>query len=301
MSRTNKLFMAVAKGKSTDTAEYKRYIGVAPVFINAVNPTKKELEGFYNTTIDNEPKYLGEVEVNDKKIPNVRIDFIVTTDETAVGTALRTKVSFFIRNEYRYNRDRTKVQVIDKYGRTAWVTIEQAKNHEIPTYSNGPANLDKDYRPLYYGEEQLTEFIRAYLGILPVMKYVDNTWVMREHPEEYEIRLDKIANYFKNDFSELKEIITYQPNNKVKVLFGVRTTDDNKMYQTVFTDMFLKNSNSDYTKLAKTVQERKDAGAYSTTDFEVCDLKEYVVKPTEITETPSLVEDDLPMGNPWEE
>ena len=301
MSRTNKLFMAVAKGRSTDTAEYKRYIGVAPVFINAVNPTKKELEGFYNTTIDNEPKYLGEVEVNDKKIPNVRIDFIVTTDETVVGTALRTKISFFIRNEYRYNRDRTKVQVIDKYGRTAWVTIEQAKNHEIPTYSNGPANLDKDYRPLYYGEEQLTEFIRAYLGILPVMKYVDNTWVMREHPEEYEIRLDKIANYFKNDFSELKEIITYQPNNKVKVLFGVRTTDDNKMYQTVFTDMFLKNSNSDYTKLAKTVQERKDAGAYSTTDFEVCDLKEYVVKPTEITETPSLVEDDLPMGNPWEE
>ena len=301
MSRTNKLFMAVAKGRSTDTAEYKRYIGVAPVFINAVNPTKKELEGFYNTTIDNEPKYLGEVEVNDKKIPNVRIDFIVTTDETVVGTALRTKISFFIRNEYRYNRDRTKVQVIDKYGRTAWVTIEQAKNHEIPTYSNGPANLDKDYRPLYYGEEQLTEFIRAYLGILPVMKYVDNTWVMREHPEEYEIRLDKIANYFKNDFSELKEIITYQPNNKVKVLFGVRTTDDNKMYQTVFTDMFLKNSNSDYTKLAKAVQERKDAGAYSTTDFEVCDLKEYVVKPTEIAETPSVVEDDLPMGNPWEE
>ena len=293
--------MAVAKGRSTDTAEYKRYIGVAPVFINAVNPTKKELEGFYNTTIDNEPKYLGEVEVNDKKIPNVRIDFIVTTDETVVGTALRTKISFFIRNEYRYNRDRTKVQVIDKYGRTAWVTIEQAKNHEIPTYSNGPANLDKDYRPLYYGEEQLTEFIRAYLGILPVMKYVDNTWVMREHPEEYEIRLDKIANYFKNDFSELKEIITYQPNNKVKVLFGVRTTDDNKMYQTVFTDMFLKNSNSDYTKLAKAVQERKDAGAYSTTDFEVCDLKEYVVKPTEIAETSSVVEDDLPMGNPWEE
>ena len=301
MSRTNKLFMAVAKGRSTDTAEYKRYIGVAPVFINAVNPTKKELEGFYNTTIDNEPKYLGEVEVNDKKIPNVRIDFIVTTDETVVGTALRTKISFFIRNEYRYNRDRTKVQVIDKYGRTAWVTIEQAKNHEIPVYANGLANIDKDYRPLYYGEEQLTEFIRAYLGIPSVMKYVDNTWVMRNDPEISEIRLDKIANYFKNDVSELKEIIAYQPNNKVKVLFGVRTTDDNKMYQTVFTDMFLSNPNKDYTKLAKKVQERKDAGAYSTTDFEVCDLKEYVVKPTEITETPSLVEDDLPMGNPWEE
>lgn len=300
MSRTNKLFMAVARGRSTDVAEFQRYIGVAPVYINAVNPTKKELEGLYGTTVENEPKYLGEIDVEGKKVSNVRIDFIVTVDEKVVETPLRTKISFFIRNEYRYNRDKTKVQVIDKYGRTAWVTVEQAKNHEIPVYANGPANIDKDYRPLYYGEEQLTEFIRAYLGILPVMKYVDNTWVMRDNPEEYEIRLDKIANYFKGDFSELKDIITYQPNNKVKALFGVRTTDDNKMYQTVFTDMFLKNSINDYTKLAKVIQERKDAGAYATTEFEVCDFKPYVVKPTEITNTSSMVDDDLPMGNPWE-
>ena len=40
MSRTNKLFMAVAKGRSTDVTEIKRYIGVAPVFINAVTPSK---------------------------------------------------------------------------------------------------------------------------------------------------------------------------------------------------------------------------------------------------------------------
>ena len=299
MSRTNKLFMAVAKGRSTDVTEIKRYIGVAPVFINAVNPSKKELESLYNTTVDNEPKYLGEVEVNEKKIPNVRIDFIVTTDEKAVNVGLRSRVSFFIRNEYRYNRDKTKEQVIDKYGRTAWVTIEQAKNHEIPIYSNGPANLDKDYRPIYYGEEQLTEFIKAYLGIPPVMKYVNDTWVITEHPEECEVRLDKIADYFKNDFSELKEIITYQPNNKVRVLFGVRTTDDNKMYQSVFTELFLKNSNTDYTKLAKVVKERKEAGAYATTEFEVCDLKEYVVKPTELPAS-APVDDDLPMGNPWE-
>ena len=299
MSRTNKLFMAVAKGRSTDVTEIKRYIGVAPVFINAVNPSKKELESLYNTTVDNEPKYLGEVEVNEKKIPSVRIDFIVTTDEKAVNVGLRSRVSFFIRNEYRYNRDKTKVQVIDKYGRTAWVTIEQAKNHEIPIYSNGPANLDKDYRPIYYGEEQLTEFIKAYLGIPPVMKYVNDTWVITEHPEECEVRLDKIADYFKNDFSELKEIITYQPNNKVRVLFGIRTTDDNKMYQSVFTELFLKNSNTDYTKLAKVVKERKEAGAYATTEFEVCDLKEYVVKPTELPAS-APVDDDLPMSNPWE-
>lgn len=296
-------FMAFAKGtESKEGNAVKRYIGVAPVFVLAVNPDKAELEKLYNTQLENDPEYLGEVEVGEDKhkVQNVRLDFIVKTDaDKCGGIEFTTKVAFFLRKEYRYNRDQTKVQVIDKYGRTAWVTIEQAKNHEIPTYSNGPANLDKDYRPIYYGEEQLTEFIKAYLGIPPVMRYVNDAWVMTEHPEECEVRLDKIADYFKNDFSELKEIITYQPNNKVRVLFGVRTTDDNKMYQSVFTELFLKNSNTDYTKLAKTVNERKEAGAYATTEFEICDLKEYVVKPTELPAS-APVDDDLPMGNPWE-
>ena len=279
--------MAVAKGRSTDTAEYKRYIGVAPVFINAVNPTKKELEGFYNTTIDNEPKYLGEVEVNDKKIPNVRIDFIVTTDETVVGTALRTKISFFIRNEYRYNRDRTKVQVIDKYGRTAWVTIEQAKNHEIPTYSNGPANLDKDYRPAYTGEEDVTNFIKTFLGIPNPEKWVKNEETGKrevvglvDNPQDCECRLENIEDYFKGKFTELKDAINLMPNNKVKVLFGVRTTDDNKQYQDVYTKMFLSNATSNYDKISKDLQDRKDNGSYPNTEFVVADLQEYEIKAT---------------------
>ena len=45
MSRTNKLFFAVAKGKiSSEGGEVKRYIGVAPVFVLAVNPDKKKLQ-----------------------------------------------------------------------------------------------------------------------------------------------------------------------------------------------------------------------------------------------------------------
>ena len=299
MEKKNFSFMAFGKAQeSKEAAEIKRFTGVGSVFVVGVNPNKTELEKLYERELDKDPEYITEKD----GVVSARIDFIVKTDTAAKcnnGIELLTKVSMFIRKEYRFNKDKTKVQVIDKYGRTAWVTIEQAKNHEIPIYSNGPANLDKDYRPIYYGEEQLTEFIKAYLGIPPVMKYVNDTWVITEHPEECEVRLDKIADYFKNDFSELKEIITYQPNNKVRVLFGVRTTDDNKMYQSVFTELFLKNSNTDYTKLAKVVKERKEAGAYATTEFEVCDLKEYVVKPTELPAS-APVDDDLPMGNPWE-
>lgn len=298
MKKSSKLFMAFAKGsESTEGNVVKRYWGVAPVFVLSVNPNKEELEKLYNTQLENAPEYLGEVEVGEDrhKVANVRLDFIVKTDsDKCNGIEFITKVAFFIRKEYRYNKDMSKIQVIDKYGRTAWVTIEQAKVHEIPMYKNGPANLDKDYRPCYVGEEELTNFIKAYLNIPNVMKYVNSTWVMVDNPQDCESRLEKIENYFRGDFSELKEVIKLQPNNKVKVLFGVRTTDDNKQYQAVYTQMFLKNNVTDYSKLDADMQERKNAGAYKNTEFVVEELKEYVVESTNFSNSPTNA--DLPFS-----
>ena len=302
-------FMAFAKGaESKEGNAVKRYIGVAPVFVLAVNPNKAELEKLYNTHLENDPEYLGEVEVGEDKhkVQNVRIDFIVKTDaEKCGGIEFITKVAFFLRKEYRYNRDKTKVQVIDKYGRTAWVTIEQAKAHEIPVYKNGPANIDKDYRPAYHGEEELTKFIKAYLNIPNVMKYVNNTWVMVDNPEDCEARLEHIENYFKGDFKELRDVIALQPNNRVKVLFGVKTTDDNKQYQAVYNQMFLRNITTDYSKLDADLQERKNAGAYPTTEFTVGELKEYNVEATDLSN--SGASGDMPFppandagGTPWD-
>ena len=154
--------MAFGQGQvSTEGGSIKRYIGVASVFVLGVNPTKAELEKLYNRTIENEPSYVGETEINGEKVAQVRIDFIVKADPEKYLDSNNqpldfvSKVSLFIRRAYRYNKDNTKVQVIDKYGRTAWVTVEQAEAHEVPVYSNGPANIDKDYRPAYIGEEAL--------------------------------------------------------------------------------------------------------------------------------------------------
>lgn len=306
MKKTNSLFMAFAKGnESTEGSVVKRYYGVAPVFILGVNPNKAELEKIYNTSLDNAPEYVGEVEVGEDKhkVQNVRLDFIVKTDVDKCGIDFVTKVSFFIRNEYRYNKDMSKVQVIDRYGRTAWVTIEQAKTHEIPIYKNGPANLDKDYRPCYVGEEELTNFIKAYLNIPNVMKYVNNTWIMVDNPQDCEARLEKISDYFKNNFSELKDVINLQPTNKVKVLFGVKTTDDNKQYQAVYTQMFLKNNVTDYSKLDEDLQNRKANGAYPTTEFSVCDLKEYTVESTDFADNANsempFAAPDAGASSPW--
>ena len=298
--------MAIAKGKeSTEATGYKRYIGVGAAFVKAVNPNKKEMEALYGREQENEPEYVGTVERDGKDIPNVRISFITNPDPEKYGEGILIPHTYFLRREYRYNSDKTKVQVIDKYGRTAWVTIEQAKNHEIPMYSNGPANLDKDYRPAYVGEEELTQFLINYLNIPNVMKYdrANNKWYLVDNPQDSECRLDEIEKYFKGDFTELRSAIALQPANKVKILYGVRTTDDNKQYQTTYTRMTLKNSVTDYSKLDADVMEMKSRSTSTSvaqTEYRVDDFQEYKVEATPITENTATTESsDLPFDDPF--
>ena len=294
--KTNRLFMAFSAGKeSTESGEFKRYIGVAPVKVLAVNPTKSEQEKLYNTTLDKDPEYVGNVNVNGKDVQNVRISFVVKTDEEKCGIDMTTNVTFFLQNAPRMGSQSGKYQIIDKYGRTAWATEEDIKAKQIPVYSNGkPANIDIDYRQAYVGEEELTNFIKNYLNIPNVQKYVDGEWKLVDNPSECEARLDKIADYFKGNFAELKSIISLQPNNKIKVMFGVRTSEDGKEYQAVYTRMTLKNGVSDYSRLDKDLQEAKQNGAYSTTEFSVCPIKEYKIEATPVDDLPTA-----PAANPW--
>ena len=294
--KTNRLFMAFSAGKeSTEGGEFKRYIGVAPVRVLAVNPTKSEQEKLYNTTLDKDPEYVGNVNVNGKDVQNVRISFVVKTDEEKCGIDMTTNVTFFLQNAPRMGSQSGKYQIIDKYGRTAWATEEDIKAKQIPVYSNGkPANIDADYRQAYVGEEELTNFIKNYLNIPNVQKYVDSEWKLVDNPSECEARLDKIADYFKGNFAELKSIISLQPNNKIKVMFGVRTSEDGKEYQAVYTRMTLKNGISDYSRLDKDLQEAKQNGAYSTTEFSVCPIKEYKIEATPVDDLPTA-----PAANPW--
>lgn len=296
---TDKVFMAYSSGKeSSEGIDIKRYIGVAPVFVIGVNPNNEELSKLYGFDIENIPEYTSNIEIDGNMIKSARIDFIIKTDvEKSNGIDLISKATFFLRKEFRYNKDKTKVQVIDKYGRTAWVTQEQAKNKEIPVYKNGPANLDSDYRPCYVGEEDLNNFIKNYLNIPNVMKYVNGTWIMVDKPEDSEARLDKVSSYFEGDFSELRSIIKLQPNNKVKAMFGIRSTDEGKTYQTVYTQMFLKNNVNDYSNLDKDYQERKMNGAYPTTEFKAEPIKEYVIEETNLTEDYSI--EQSPFSDGW--
>jgi hypothetical protein len=300
--------MAFGQGQgSVEGSVVKKYVGVASTFVLGVNPSKKTLEELYGRTIDAEPVYVGETEVNGKKVPQVKIDIILKVDSDKYLDSenkplnLIQRMPLYITKAYKFNKDNTKVQVIDKYGRTAWATEEEVKNKTIPQYSSGPANIDKDYRPAYIGEEALINFLIAYVNIPSCQNYIDGKWVMKEANvlSDSEASLDHIEDYFKGDISELKTILGYQPNNKLKVAFGIRNSDDGKQYQTVYTRMFLKNGVNDYSKLDKDIKQTQNAGALSNCTFDCTEIHEYVVESTDFSNGPLPFPAEAPAETPW--
>lgn len=311
--------MAIARGnESKEAQEFKRYTGVAPVFIKAINPNKKEYEVLFNTTLDEAPNYLGTVEDQDgNSFKSARIQLVFQPDTEKIGFEMPLiTMALFLQDRPKVGATSGKTQVIDKYGRTAWATDEELAAHAIPVYKNGPADIDKDYRPAYVGEEELMEFVKAYLCIPNVTtwdaenrKMIPNTKVK---PEECECRFDNLDKVFKGDFSEIKDALGFQPTNKVKVLLGVRTdVETGKLYQAVYTRKFLRNASNNYSSLDKEVQEMiKNAaenGRTLNTEYDVAPVHEYAVaattfQPTSETAAPS---EDMPFPEatnevPWE-
>ena len=272
--------MAIKANASSQGGEFKKYVGVGSFRVLGVNPTKEELEKFFGREMQNEPEYFKD-KVDDKDgnkpYKQLRVSFMIQADKTyedgkpikenaALTEPLKTTVNFFIDSRYSYNSDKTKVQVIDKYGRTAWVTIDQCKNHQIPVYKNGPAKLDADYRPTFKGEDRLTQFILNYLNVTPIDTYNSNTgqWVTNPHPEDCEGHLEKIKNYFTGDISELKEFCNYLPTNRVKLLVGVQTDDQGRQFMSVYSNMSLRNGTKSYTRLKDDIEGNQSTNVQNT-------------------------------------
>lgn len=313
--------MAISKGNASKEAqEFKRYIGVCPVFVKAVNPNKAEHEKLFNTTLEEAPVYVQDKEDNNgNSYKNVRISLVLQPDVEKIGFEMPlVTMPLFITNQKQHGANSGKYQVVDKYGRFAWATEEEISAKEIPTYSNGKkADVSNDYRIAYVGEEDLTNFIRVFLCIPSITKWDNNEKCMVPNtdvkPEECECRLDveSIEKFFKGDFSEIKEILGFQPNNKVKVCLGVRTdANSGKLFQSVYTKKFMSNASTNYNSLDKALQaDIAYASEHSktlNTEYSAEAVHEYSVTPTTFSApSEAAPSGDMPFDNtddsssPW--
>ena len=299
----NYCFLTIGKTSvSTEATFIKKYVGIGSSFVKMVNPDKKSLDAFMGFESKSEPVYVKD----DEKGKMAIINFIVETDpEQCNGIDLKSRITFILRNAPAYNRDETKVQVIDNYGNFTWANTEDAKAGKKLLSANGKElKIASKYRMACVGEANLVSFLKEYLCVEDAFNYINGSWVLKDNASDCVFGLEHIKDYFNGDFSELKDALKLQPNNKVKLLYGIRNTDNGQFQEIASRDgLFLRNSAGERSiaRLEKTLKQDMDNGAYSSSIFKVQDLQEYDVKATDL----STPKDNDPLGgessddNPW--
>ena len=296
--------MAIKIGEKSQEGSFKMYKGMAAFNIVAVNPNKEELSKITGRDIENEPEYLTK---NDEGKTQMRVVFYGKTDltnEMNNGIDMLVPISFMLVDEPKVGASSGKTQIIDKYGRTAWVTPQELANKAIPQYSNGPANICADYRPVFSGEEFLVNFLQEWLNIPNPAIYKDKQWIMKDDPSASEVSLNKDA-LFKGNVQEFEGLVEAAKLYAVKAAVGIRTSETDKgtrQYQSVFVRKFAKNAITNFDKIEEAIVGFQSNGGAPSVEFSTLPLHENVVEATNFSaaDNDPLGVGSAPSNSPWD-
>lgn len=149
--------MSAIGGQKREQQEgFAKKVGLFAATVVAINPTEKEFKDILGIELKEDSKateYLGERDGNTV----LRIDFwLQNTKVNTDGTKDRPyKMSFFLEDKVRLNKDETKTQFINEIGNCAWAVDED----NLPSWFT-----KREFRPAYKGEEDFYEFMRSWLN-----------------------------------------------------------------------------------------------------------------------------------------
>jgi hypothetical protein len=204
------------KRESTQLPEFTKKVGLFEAKVIAINPDAEEYKEVVGMELKEDSKaleYLGENQDGDTKL---RID--VWLEEVKNGD--KFKVSFFLEDKERVNKDGSKTQYINNIGSCSW--------------ADDPNNLaewftKRDYRKAYVGEEDFYNFLRTWLGDLDY----------RDAETTLQLEWKKLM---KGNLKDLKSQIDGEYCTNVVALATIRTVikeDETKEYQGVYSKGFL--------------------------------------------------------------
>lgn len=202
------------------TTESSKYTGLGTFTIKAVAPTHAELKELWGE----DARELKNHHVNDNGKDMGILNLLFNLQLPDGGEKI-LKESLFITNEFTKSQS-GKLEVINEYGENAWVTEEEFKGNKKPAYSS---DYLLPYRAAFKGETALIGFIKTFLGIPMTKKFKDNKFYPKTKEELQECKAsfstDSIAKFVKGDFSELRDVLGLQPDNKIKMFLGVNVTE----------------------------------------------------------------------------
>lgn len=224
--------------------EIKLYTGIANVKVVSINPTKKGLEKL-GYKPQNDPVYLTSepIEGQEGEKKKLRLDFHLV-GESPEGDKIMTKVAFFLEDEYRLNKDKTKSEWINDFGRTAW--SEEGSPEDAPTGLTWFKH--ETARQAFIGEADLHLFLINWLNIGP----------------DDEAKMDNFKALFAEDYSEINGLLKGNKDNEIRVLLNVREGK----YQSVYSRYFDRASNKRTNYWASHIKSQTDGGFAMKEDYQ---------------------------------
>jgi hypothetical protein len=193
------------KRENTGSGEYAKKVGLFESRVIAINPSIEEYKDKLGIELKEDSKsieYLGESKDGNTYL---RLDFWLEE----VKNQDKFKISFFLEDKERENKDGTKKQYINAIGNCSWA--EDANN--LPEWFSKREN-----RVAYVGEEELYEFMRVWLGELD---YRDAETVLQLEWKKLmkgnikDLR-EQIGGEWCSNFISLATIITREKDGEVK-------------------------------------------------------------------------------------
>jgi hypothetical protein len=215
--------MAIGVNSSDKQVLGGSFTGLTNVKVIAINPTKEEMIAM-GINAQQEPKYLSQ---NEKGEAKMRVDFYLASPTPTINFSKSLKVSFWLEDSPRTNKEGTKSQWINKFGMTAWGKTLESMPEENWYSTEG-------CRKALIGEEDLTSFIKAWANVDP----------------KDQAALDDTSKIAKGDITEIVNLHKAIPNNQVKVLLGVK---DGK-YQDVYSKCFDRAYRTNFTTWKKALE-----------------------------------------------
>jgi len=195
--------------------EVSKKVGLFEARVIAINPTAEEFKEVLNIDLPEDSKateYLGS-----SRDGNTFLRIDIWLEE--VKKKDKFKVTFFLENKERENKDGSKKQYIDNIGRCAW--------------ADDPNNLaewftKRDYRVAFVGEEELYNFMR--------------TWLELDYSKSDADLSLEWKKLMKGNVKELKDQVdgAYCTNVAALATITVKQKDgENKEYQSIYNKAFL--------------------------------------------------------------
>jgi hypothetical protein len=278
------------KKEQVQQPEFTKKVGLFEAKVIAINPSAEEYKDLLNIELKEDSKvveYLGKSQDGNTTL---RVDVWLED----VKSKEKFKVSFFLEDKERENRDGTKKQYINSVGSCTW--------------ADDPNNLadwftSRDYRVAFTGEEDLYNFLRTWLGNLD---YRD---------AETTLQIDW-KRLMKGNVKDIKEQVGGELATTFVAMATVKTVvkdDEAREYQSVYNKAFLpayslKNFrlvNYSDTKVLETLRQKKTrdlkpherfvvnvTGEYGCKEFYIFrDLKDYSADDNFVASDKAISED----------